>query len=105
VGAFFTNVQVQVLAGGELKAQKQVLKALRALAKRAGLEALDADHAHEADRSVVVVSGPRWISVYDQDTEDGCHTAVRPTSGSESKLKGLSSVQATIDGRECSVVS
>jgi hypothetical protein len=68
MGAFFTNVQVQVV-GTAATALAQVVAAIRAAAKARGLVEVKGRAAAGAARRVAVVGGRRWIAVYDESTE------------------------------------
>jgi hypothetical protein len=69
MGAFLTNVQVKVV-GSAARTRENVIDAIRDQAWQDGLTLLDGDAALTADRTVVIGGDDRWISVYDEATED-----------------------------------
>jgi hypothetical protein len=65
MGAFFTNIQVRADASSNMD------RLLELLTERAtGEGMLRVDPSAEADRSIAIVPGPRWIAIYDEATED-----------------------------------
>src|SRR5688572_4075433 len=69
VGAFFTNVQVLVPASlSATDAAAQLDPLIESRAERAGLRRASAEET--ADRHIAIVAADRWISIYDEATED-----------------------------------
>src|SRR5690348_10281970 len=75
MGASFTNLQVFVGDRSSIEVRAEIIEAVRRFVTSSGIfeEILDSEQAEEADRKVIISSPTeteRWISVYDQGTEN-----------------------------------